>query len=144
MKSHTRVDNSLLCPSAQPDMADSFVFGVISGTVEQPSVKYFTKPQPVTDELLALAEPVKPTEVFRFAASCEAKGCQHFDGNNCRLVTRIVEKLPTVVEALPPCTVRSHCRWWQQEGKAACLRCPQVVTELYQPSESQVEIATPV
>lgn len=144
MKPDTRLNDSPLCPSAQPNMANSFAFGVIGGTVEQPAVKYFAKPEPVTDELLALAEPVKPTEVFRFAASCEAKSCQHFDGNHCQLAARVVEKFPAVAETLPPCTVRSHCRWWQQEGKAACLRCPQVVTELYQASEVQVEVATPV
>ncbi|WP_256973461.1 hypothetical protein [Nostoc sp. T09] len=33
---------------------------------------------------------------------------------------RIVEDLPGVVQ------IRSSCRWWQQEGKAACMRCPQI------------------
>ena len=132
-----------LCPSAQPDMKDSFAFGVIGGTAENPAVQYLTQPQP-TSKVVALTEPVHPTEVFRFAATCETQGCQHFDGHHCRLAMRVVDKLPIVTESLPPCTVRSHCRWWEQEGKAACLRCPQVVTELYQPSELQVEVATPV
>ena len=41
---------------------------------------------------------------------------------------RIVQQLPTVVETLPACQIRSSCRWWLQEGKAACYRCPQMVT----------------
>jgi hypothetical protein len=40
-----------------------------------------------------------------------------------------------VVDALPACAIRPACRWWQQEGKAACQRCPQVVTQAYAPSE---------
>jgi hypothetical protein len=42
---------------------------------------------------------------------------------------RVVEKLPAVAEDLPPCSIRRNCRWWQQEGKAACQRCPQIITD---------------
>ena len=35
---------------------------------------------------------------------------------------------PSSVEKLKPCAIRSDCRWWQQEGKAACVRCPQVAS----------------
>lgn len=134
---------SPFCPSAQPEMAGSVVFGVVSGTVEEPQLAYLTEPQPVSDELLALAGPVKPTEVFRFAAPCAGHACQHFDGANCLLATRIVQLLPTAVERLPPCRLRPRCRWWQQEGKAACMRCPQVVTENYKPSEKARQAADP-
>jgi hypothetical protein len=64
----------------------------------------------------------------------------HFDGHDCRLATRLVQLLPAVVDRLPPCHVRPDCRWWQQEGKAACLRCPQVVTDWAQPPEQLVEV----
>jgi uncharacterized paraquat-inducible protein A len=57
---------------------------------------------------------------------------------------RIVEQLPTVTEALPPCAIRRDCRWWQQEGKAACMRCPQVVTDNYNASEQMRQAAAPV
>jgi hypothetical protein len=132
-----------LCPSARPEMEDSVVFGVIVGTSEEPRLAHLVKPQPVTHELLALADPVAPTEIFRFAASCAGNGCQHFDGAKCRLATRIVENLPTVSEELPPCSIRSSCRWWQQEGKAACMRCPQIVTDIYSPSDQLRQAADP-
>lgn len=137
-------DTSPLCPSAQPEMVDSVVFGVVGGTIDKPCVAYLTEPQPVTDELLALANPVKPTEIFRFAAPCAGHACRHFDGSNCRLATRIVRLLPTVVERLPPCRLRPKCRWWQQEGKAACMRCPQIVTENYRPSKQELQAADPM
>lgn len=125
----------LMCPSAQPDMAGARVLGVVGGTVEAAQVAYVNEPLPVSDELLASTAPLKPTEVFRFAAHCEGKACRHFDGTNCNLATRIVQILPAVVDALPACLIRPTCRWYQQEGRAACMRCPQVVTESYEPSE---------
>ncbi len=105
------------------------VLGVVLGTAENPRLVHLDVLQPVTDELMALSAPVTPTEVFRIAAPCVGSGCKHFDGAECRLVRRLVTALPTVSEAVPPCPLRPACRWWQQEGKAACLRCPQVVTD---------------
>ena len=133
-----------LCPSAQPTMKESVAFAIVTGSVEQPHLTHFAQPRPVTDELLALSGPVNPTEVFRFAAPCAGNSCQHFDGSNCRLVSRIVEGLSAVTEQLPPCKIRSTCRWWQQEGKAACMRCPQIVTENYAASEQFVQATDPV
>lgn len=143
MKQNTSTNALPLCPSAKPEMEGSIVFGVISGTVEEPRLAHLVKPQPVTNELLALADPVAPTEVFRFAASCAGSACQHFDGSNCRLATKIVQLLPEVVGELPTCRLRPNCRWWQQEGKAACRRCPQIVTETYYPSEQLQQAADP-
>lgn len=140
---HDMCKKNTLCPSAKPELADSVVFGVLSGTVEEPSVVYLKQLQPVTDELIAQVSPVTPKEVFRTAAPCAESGCQHFDGKDCRLAMRIVDKLPVVVEELPPCSIRRDCRWWQQEGKAACMRCPQVITDNYNPSELMREVATP-
>jgi hypothetical protein len=133
-----------LCPSARPELPESVVFGVIGGTVEKPHVTYLKQPQPITDDLIALSAPVTPTEVLRTAAPCAANGCQHFDGTNCRLAMRIVEQLPTMTEQLPPCSIRRDCRWWQQEGKSACMRCPQVITDNYYASEQMRQAATPI
>jgi hypothetical protein len=136
-------DNSVLCPSARPESLDAVVFGVVGGTVAQPHVNYLKQSLPVTDELIAKASPVTPAEILRTAAPCATNGCMHFDGKDCRLAMRIVEKLPVVVEALPPCSIRGDCRWWQQEGKMACMRCPQVVTDNYNSSQLMREVATP-
>jgi hypothetical protein len=56
-------------------------------------------------------------------------GCRHFKGNACTLAHRIVDGLAPVVNALPPCQIRPTCRWFRQEGRNACLRCPQVITD---------------
>ena len=133
--------SSILCPSAQPEMAGSVAFGVVCGTADAPRSIPLSQPQPVTPELLALSGPVKPTEVFRFAAACAGHSCQHFDGSLCRLAGRIVEKLAPVVASLPFCRLRPHCRWWLQEGRAACVRCPQIVTEQCSSSELMRHVA---
>jgi hypothetical protein len=132
-----------MCPSAQPDMADAVILGVRGGGLEAPYVSYLDNPVPATPELLALAAPVEPAEVFRFAARCEESACRHFDGADCRLASRIVQILPVAAESLPPCKIRHECRWFRQEGRPACLRCPQVITELREPSDTFRRTATP-
>jgi hypothetical protein len=124
-------------------MAGSQVFGIVGGSAEEPRVGYLTEPLPVTREVLALAQPVRSGEVFRIAAPCAGHGCQHFDGSRCRLVQRIVRSLPVVVDELPPCALRPACLWFHQEGRAACQRCPQVVSETCGPSEALLQAADP-
>lgn len=146
------MDNStrIQCPSARPEMPGSAAFGVVLGSVEQPHVSYLEQPVPVTADLLALAQPVAPTEVFRFAAPCAGRACQHFDGSSCRLATRIVEQLPAAATTLPACGIRGACRWWLQEGAEACYRCPLIATEslgatlLAEPLRIAADPATPV
>jgi hypothetical protein len=61
-----------LCPSAQPEMEGSVIFGVVGGSVEQPRVGYLTEPRPFAGEPLTRSLPVHPTEVFRLAAPAPA------------------------------------------------------------------------
>lgn len=72
-----------LCPSARPEWDNSVVFGVVKGTAEKPHITYLKETQPITEELLELAKPVTPTEVFRTAATCANRQCQHFNGADC-------------------------------------------------------------
>jgi hypothetical protein len=130
-----------LCPSAQADWDGSVAIGVIEGTAEKPRMTHFPDVVMISPSLLELAKPVTPTEVFRFAAPCVEGRCVHFRNNHCNLVTQIVDVLPVVAEALPRCAVRAQCRWWRQEGKAACMRCDQVVTDNYSPTAEMREAA---
>jgi hypothetical protein len=138
-------ERQTLCPSAQPDWNDARLFAVVGGTPEGPETAYLDRTEAVSQELLELAAPVTPTEVFRFAAPCAGRACGHFDdgGQSCRLARKIVRFTPMVVAMLPRCAIRSACRWWRQEGVAACRRCPQVVTDNYLPSAEMREAADP-
>ncbi|HEV8490829.1 MAG TPA: nitrogen fixation protein [Candidatus Angelobacter sp.] len=119
------------CPSAQPQMREPRVLGV----VRNGETVYLDQAAPLTDELLALTAPVGHSRVLRIAARCEENACMHFDGTNCQLATRIVQLLPTVTDTLPACLIRAECRWYRQEGRPACMRCPQVVTEFSEENE---------
>jgi hypothetical protein len=132
----------VLCPSAQAGMTGGMAFGVVGGTAEEPRVRWIEKPVPVTEDLLVLTGPVPPTQVLRIAAPCQ-HACCHFDGANCRLATRLVRLMPSVTDSLPPCRIRSNCRWFLQEGKGACHRCPQIVTYSTNPTEELSRAANP-
>ena len=118
----------LSCPSAQPDMQDARIFGVIAGTAAEPRVAYLKKKAEVGPELMAQLGGLDPTQVFRYAARCENGRCAQYEGGRCSLAQRIVSFLEPVVSDLPSCQIRDTCRWFAEEGGAACLRCPQVVT----------------
>ncbi len=132
---------SKLCPSAQPGMDQCRVLGVVQRDSPAPMLQYLNEHVPATPEVLAMAAPLKPTEVFRLAATCAEQQCPHFDGADCRLAARIVQILPAVVHTLPPCIVRKECRWYSQEGGAACKRCPEVTTVSYDLSPQVLEVS---
>ncbi|MDB4947819.1 MAG: hypothetical protein JWM27_468 [Gemmatimonadetes bacterium] len=120
------------------------VFGVVGGTASEPRVGYLSERLTATAEVLALTGAVQPGEVFRFGAPCAGGGCRHFDGSACRLATKLVQLAPAASgTSLPACALRPDCRWWRQEGKAACMRCPQVVTLNFSPSEGMRLAADP-
>jgi hypothetical protein len=132
---------SKLCPSAQPGMDNCRVLGVVQQDGPSPRIVYLNELLPATNDVLALSAPLKPTEVYRLAATCAEHKCPHFDGADCRLATRIVQILPAVVDALPPCTIRKDCRWFSQEGAAACRCCPEVTTVSYDLSPTTREVS---
>lgn len=139
---------SKLCPSAQPGMDNCRILGVVQmdfqTEVQQqpaPRVVYLNELLPATEQVLAMSAPLKPTEVYRLAATCAEHKCPHFDGADCRLAKRIVHILPAVVDALPPCTIRKDCRWFSQEGGAACQRCPEITTVSYDLSPAAREVS---
>lgn len=132
-----------MCPSAQPHMEGAQVFGVMVAPEPHPEVAWLEEPIPVTPELLAKTGDVEPQMIFRITAACVESSCMHFDGHDCQLAKRIVHILPAVTGALPPCRLRASCRWYVQEGKEACFRCPQVQTYNYEPTNETICAALP-
>lgn len=140
--SQVQMPTALMCPSSQPDRPDSVVIGVVSqggGT----KVAHLQQVVPVNFVRDLIPETIPITAVVRVASTCAEGNCRHFTGRKCSLASRIVAGLPEVVERLSACTIRSSCRWWHQEGPAACYRCPQIVTEPLNPSNAMREVATP-
>jgi hypothetical protein len=131
------------CPSASPDAEGAVIFGVAGGTLEEPRVGYLARAVKPTRDLLALAAPADPAAVFRFGGRCAESACSHFSGAHCTLGERLVQLLPAVTERLPACALRPSCRWWQEQGPAACRRCPQVITQSDTPSAELALAAAP-
>jgi len=117
------------------------VLGVVRRNGPAPMLEYLNEHLPAGPEVLAMAAPLKPTDMFRLAATCAEHKCPHFDGADCRLATRVVQILPAVVDSLPPCIIRKDCRWYSQEGGAACKRCPEVTTVSYDLSPQMREVS---
>jgi hypothetical protein len=136
-----RAEQHLKCPSAQPGMGDVQVLGVIARDADAPRLAYLEEPLAATPDTLGLATPLPVSHVFRLSARCEERKCTHFDGTRCQLAVRIAKLLPEVVDALPACNIRPECRWFRQEGRAACLRCPQIVTGTYEADETLQKVA---
>ncbi|WP_217352582.1 hypothetical protein [Sphingomonas sp. ID1715] len=132
-----------LCPSASADAAGARAFGLVGGDADRPRVAYLAEPVPVTEDLKRAAAPVTLEEVARTSAPCGGNACRHYDGADCTLVRRIVSLLDPAVARPPACSIRGQCRWWAQEGKAACLRCPQIVTQSMNETRAYQAAMTP-
>jgi len=135
--------DDLKCPSARPEMPGSVVLGVVREIDGEEFVHHLAEPLPVTAGVLALAGDAPIGSVFRFAATCAEDACAHFDGGRCRLATKLAAAPLERARTLPPCRIRGDCRWYQQEGKAACFVCPLILSETAMPSEELAHAADP-
>lgn len=118
------------CPSTTAADPEARVFGVVVGSADAPEVAYLAEPVPLSTASAATPSDVSPTEIYRLAGTCVERNCQHYSGKHCRLGEHIVTHLDAVTRALPPCSIRADCRWFHEQRAQACLRCPQVVTEV--------------
>lgn len=109
-------------------MAQARVIGVVSGTPEAPRIAYLKAEAVFDASAVPPLEGLSAVEVFRFAARCEEHRCAQFADGRCSLGQRLVDGVDPVVDSLPSCTIRDSCRWFAEQGRPACLRCPQVVT----------------
>jgi hypothetical protein len=116
---------------------------VIGGSAREPRTKFLDAAVPVSDDILQLTEPVQPSEVLRFAAPCIGGACHHFADRRCALAAKVTDLLPAVADELPDCSIRPTCRWFSEQGPAACQRCPQVVTVNVLPSPEMAAAANP-
>ena len=116
------------CPSAPAHHEDALVFGVVAGTEDATEIAYLQEPVPMTAELRAMTNGLHAGEVFRTTSRCLESGCREYANGRCTLGDRIVDTLPALSGALPPCSIRTSCRWFAEQGPRACQRCPQIVT----------------
>ena len=141
--SSASVAPQLSCPSAPSDWPEAKIFGVVSGTSEAPRVAYLDETIAMSPEWVQRTAPVDAGEVLRITAPCAAERCQHFSKDHCQLVNRTLHYMEPVVDRPPVCAIRNACRWWNEHGKQACVRCPQVVTLMFPRDPTVILAATP-
>ena len=118
----------LLCPSA-PCGPDALVIGVIgpAGRVGH------LVPAPRAGPGFVRAQRAlgRPEGRFRFADRCVTSGCRWWDGGRCGAGDAALELsgLAEDAERLPRCAIRPRCRWFAQNGRAACEVCSLIVTD---------------
>jgi hypothetical protein len=119
-----------LCPSANCRPGS-----VLLGFLGADGTLAYVRPRLTIDnEFVDKASAVGPPEKrFRFAAPCIKSGCVEWTGARCQVIERALTRAVSNVKGgslrndLPPCTIRSECRWFGQEGPKACGVCPHVM-----------------
>lgn len=124
-------DSPRSCPSA-PAAPGARLLGMLGPDGRIHNLK---TPVAVDAAFLETAAAAGPVEArMRFAGRCQTSGCAQWTGQRCGVIDRAMAYLEGALPqpdqaALPPCTIRSDCRWYDQTGAAACATCAYVVTD---------------
>lgn len=122
-------DQERMCPSTSVENSTVFL-GMITPAR---TVAYVTPEVPVASVRESLDESQGPLERrYRFAGPCVTDSCGFWTGDHCGLGAKLVESYQDTGEPqldLPKCAIRRTCRWFAEQGPAACSPCSYVVTE---------------
>ncbi|WP_034593929.1 hypothetical protein [Hamadaea tsunoensis] len=120
-----------MCPSTPTSNATVFL-GMITPAGK---VAYVTPAVPASVLLsdMDAGEAGQPLEAaYRFAGPCVTAKCGFWTGEHCGLGAKLVESYQAVGGEpvdLPKCAIRRTCRWFAEQGPAACSPCSYVVTD---------------
>jgi hypothetical protein len=117
-----------VCPSSTCHEG-AVVIGVLG---ESGRLGYIRPPVPVDPHFAENASRHgDPESRFRFADNCVRHACEHWTGQQCGLIGRLVHSAHAqeleLATKLPRCAVRADCQWFAQNGQEACAVCPLVV-----------------
>lgn len=112
-----------LCPSGRP-RPGAVLIGLRGGDGR---VIYTPGMPPLDDELADLFARNGGSTRYRFAEPCAEGQCGHWGEDGCGVARAVIAADVTATDALPRCSIRASCRWFEQEGKPACHACPMVI-----------------
>ena len=122
------------CPSSKCESGATLI-GIVG---ENGKVGHLASPLIVDDNFVEKTSPennqgVPAERRFRFSSPCAENKCGQWTGNACGVIGRVMThleeaKIPLNAK-LPPCTIRSSCRWYNQRQEKACMACSFVVTD---------------
>jgi hypothetical protein len=118
----------ILCPSS-PLHEGAILVGIV---MPDGRVAFASDRMVVDAEFVQIARRGRsPESRFRFGSACAKGGCAQWTGERCGVIDRVMEAAPREASsALPECSLRSQCRWFNQRGAAACAVCPEVLTDM--------------
>ena len=137
------METGKLCPSAQPDQPGAQIIGVAEPREGGARIRLLAAPVPPASVAHLIPAGIPVPEILRLAAPCAEQSCRHFQNERCALGARVATRLAPLTDRLVRCAIRPRCRWWAEQGAAACRRCPHIVTEPFQASDLLREIAGP-
>ncbi|MBB5868347.1 hypothetical protein F4553_001726 [Allocatelliglobosispora scoriae] len=118
-----------MCPSTPAGNATVFL-GMIT---PMGKVAYITPEVPAETVLSGMDDSAGPLEAsYRFAGPCVTSRCGFWTGEHCGLGATLVESYQASGGEevdLPKCAIRRNCRWFAEQGPAACSPCSYVVTD---------------
>lgn len=122
-------EGAKLCPSASCSKGASLL-GIVQNNR---TVALLDIPVKISNDFIEKAgEFGEPEKRFRFADKCVKSGCSQWTGKSCGIMNELSASNPSIASTdddLPPCFIRSSCRWYSQEGGKACKICLFVITE---------------
>ena len=119
--------SALMCPSSRCEPGSSLI--AILG--DEGRLAHITPAMPVDEEFVAAASAHgSPEARMRFASPCLQAGCAQWTGSSCGIIEQVLAaEVGPEGGRLPRCAIRPSCRWYAQEGAAACRACPLIVTD---------------
>lgn len=119
----------ILCPSARCK-AGATLLGVVR---EDGTIAFLPAGFEVDEDFVRLVRQGRnPESRFRFADRCIEGACQQWKDHHCTVPGKVRSRLDVLPESgEPDCAVRPYCRWYRQDGAAACDICPLVITDVY-------------
>jgi hypothetical protein len=124
---------SVLCPSSRCQDG-----AILLGIVLADGSVAFAKDRIVVDQAFvqnATKPGSNPPETrFRFSTPCAKGGCDQWSGSRCGVIDSVLveaheQNCRPSADALPECSIRNDCRWFDQTGPDACAVCDLVITE---------------
>lgn len=123
-----------LCPSARCEEG-AILLGVVG---PDGAVGYVTPELRIDRAFVERAHQGRaPEKRFRFSQPCVEAGCRYWTGSQCAVIQGMrqaaAEADPAEIPlaSVPKCSIRPRCRWFAQEGAAACRVCSYVITNLW-------------
>ncbi|GAB2958449.1 hypothetical protein GCM10027280_54000 [Micromonospora polyrhachis] len=125
-----------MCPSTPRENATVFL-GMITPAGRVAYVTPAVPAQVVLDDQADAADqdkPAGPVEArYRLAGPCVTTSCGFWTGDHCGLGARLSASYQETVTqqetGLPRCAIRRSCRWFAEQGPAACGPCSHVITD---------------